>query len=123
MNELTLLKALADPTRLEVLRLLAGRERTVTAMEGALGIEQSSLSHHLKVLRESGLVTSRYEGAHVVYALAHPRLGLLVEQVAATAAAVEGVCRCVECGGTLVRPYPRAADVLEREAQGRDRRA
>ncbi|HKZ60123.1 MAG TPA: metalloregulator ArsR/SmtB family transcription factor [Candidatus Thermoplasmatota archaeon] len=110
MNEHTLLKALGDPTRLDVLRLLARRERTVAALLERLKMEQSALSHHLKVLREAGLVTSRYEEAHVVYALAHPRLGAFLKEVTETAEAVDGVCRCVECGGTLLRPYPRAGE-------------
>lgn len=114
MNERTLLRALGDPTRLEVLRLLSRRERTVAALLERLKMEQSALSHHLKVLRQAGLVTSRYQGAHVVYALAHPRLAGFLKEVRVTARALDGVCRCVECGGTLLRPYPSASQATPR---------
>lgn len=118
MNELALLKALADPTRLAVMRLLAKRECTVSALQSLVGREQSLLSHHLKLLREAGLVHSRYRGAHVVYSLAHPRLAALVREVGATARAVEGTCKCVECGGPLLRPYPVEAKAGEPRLSG-----
>ncbi len=108
-NELNLLKALGDPSRLEALRFMARHRRTVGEIVAHLAMEQSAVSHHLKVLREAGLVESRYEGAHVVYRLAHPRLAKLLDDVAATAKALDGACRCVECGGTLLRPYPKGA--------------
>lgn len=56
------LRVLADPTRLEVMRLLGDSPRTVKELLGELGIEQSLLSHHLKVLREAKLVRSSVEG-------------------------------------------------------------
>jgi DNA-binding transcriptional ArsR family regulator len=118
-NELTLLKALGDPARLAALRFLRLHERTVSEVVAHLAMEQSAVSHHLKVLREAGLVESRYEGAHVVYRLAHPRLAKLLADVAATAKALDGVCRCAECGGTLLRPYPKGAFPAPRGKHGR----
>ena len=58
----TVLHALADPVRLEIVRMLADRgESTCTA----LGLTQSpaTLSHHMRVLRDSGVVATRLEGA------------------------------------------------------------
>jgi DNA-binding transcriptional ArsR family regulator len=54
-----LLKTLADPTRLQIARLLAHRERCVCELEQLLGISQSMTSHHLGVLRRAGLVQQR----------------------------------------------------------------
>lgn len=66
----SLLKVLADETRLAVMeRLLSGPQHVGEINEG-LNVEQSLLSHHLRVLRDSGLVTARREGKQVLYALA-----------------------------------------------------
>ncbi|MEM1109731.1 MAG: metalloregulator ArsR/SmtB family transcription factor [Planctomycetota bacterium] len=65
------LKALADPTRLAVVRrLLDGGPGYVGAINESLGLDQSLLSHHLKVLREAGLVEAEREGKAVRYRLA-----------------------------------------------------
>ncbi len=56
-----LLKLLADPTRLAIMRLLAHREHCVCDLEQALGISQSMTSHHIGVLRRAGLVLQRRE--------------------------------------------------------------
>ncbi|TVS04881.1 MAG: transcriptional regulator [Cyanobium sp. PLM2.Bin73] len=64
-----LLKALADPCRLQVLEALAGGERCVCDLTGALGLAQSRLSFHLKVLRDAGLLNDRHSGRWVYYRL------------------------------------------------------
>lgn len=65
-----LLKVLADETRLAVLRQLMKRPKHVAEINASLGIEQTLLSHHLKVLREAGLVVTQREGKAVLYSLA-----------------------------------------------------
>ena len=64
------LKVLADATRLEVLRQLMAGPRHVGRLNESLGIEQSLLSHHLRVLREAGLVRAERDGKAVLYRLA-----------------------------------------------------
>ncbi len=64
------LKAMADGTRLAVLRLLMDGERKVGDMQQSLQIDQSLLSHHLKVLRDAGMVVARRAGKAVAYRLA-----------------------------------------------------
>ena len=64
-----LLKVLADETRLRVLRSLLAGPRQVAQINEDLQIEQSLLSHHLKVLREAGLVESERQGKGVLYRL------------------------------------------------------
>ena len=61
------LKVLADATRLSVLELLREQPRHVGEINVALGLEQSLLSHHLKVLREAGFVRSVRDGKAVLY--------------------------------------------------------
>jgi len=65
----TVLKAIADETRLAVLQQLMKGPRHVGEINEALPIEQSLLSHHLKILRDSGLVVSARDGKAVLYKL------------------------------------------------------
>lgn len=63
------LKALADPIRMEVVQALAGGERCVCELTETLGLAQSRLSFHLKVMRQAGLIRARQEGRWVYYRL------------------------------------------------------
>ncbi len=64
------LKVLADPTRLSVVEILLDGPKRVGAINERLGVEQTLLSHHLKVLREAGLVEAVRDGKAVEYRLA-----------------------------------------------------
>ena len=64
-----LLKALADPLRLEVVEALIGGERCVCELTDQLGLAQSRLSFHLRVMREAGLIEARVQGRWVYYSL------------------------------------------------------
>ncbi len=64
-----LLRVLADETRLRVVHELLAGPAFVHEMNARLGLEQSLLSHHLRVLREAGLVESSRIGKAVRYAL------------------------------------------------------
>lgn len=70
MDELVLTaKALADPTRVRILAALRGGELCVCELGDALGVTQSTLSTHLQVIREAGLVGTRKAGKWVYYSL------------------------------------------------------
>jgi ArsR family transcriptional regulator len=62
-------KALSDPTRREILRLLGRRDMSVGEIVDKFAMSQPSISRHLAVLRGAGLVTARREGQNVVYGL------------------------------------------------------
>ena len=62
-------QALADETRLKVLRILTRGEQCVCVLVTKLDIPQPLLSHHLKTLREAGFITARREGRWMYYAL------------------------------------------------------
>jgi DNA-binding transcriptional ArsR family regulator len=64
------LKVLSDPTRLAVLETLMSGPKHVGEINEVLQVEQSLLSHHLKVLREAGLVCATRDGKAVLYELA-----------------------------------------------------
>lgn len=64
-----LLKALADPIRLQVVEALAGGERCVCELADALALAQPRLSFHLKVLKDAGLLEGRQQGRWTYYRL------------------------------------------------------
>jgi len=59
--------AIAEPRRREILSFLAFDERPVGDIVAVLGLEQPSVSKHLRVLRDVGLVTVRRDGRHMLY--------------------------------------------------------
>jgi ArsR family transcriptional regulator len=67
MNEV--FKALADPTRREVLRLLRGGEMTAGQLSQRFDMTKPSMSHHFTMLKQADLVGSRREGQQVYYFL------------------------------------------------------
>jgi ArsR family transcriptional regulator len=62
-------RALADETRLRILDRLAEGEQCVCDLTGALEAGQSLMSHHLKTLKEAGLLRDRRQGRWVYYSL------------------------------------------------------
>lgn len=73
----TVLRALADQTRLRILGLLMAGETCVCDIHESLRIPQSKTSRHLAYLRRAGLVDTRREGLWVHYRLAEPADGIL----------------------------------------------
>jgi DNA-binding transcriptional ArsR family regulator len=59
--------AIAEPQRRAILQVLAGDERSVNDVVTTLGLSQPSISKHLRVLREVGLVESRRDGRQIWY--------------------------------------------------------
>ncbi|MGV8072959.1 MAG: ArsR/SmtB family transcription factor [Syntrophobacteraceae bacterium] len=64
------MKALSDPNRIKILKMLQHKSLCVCEMREALGIAQPTVSNHLKVLDEAGFVTYRKDGLWVNYSLA-----------------------------------------------------
>ena len=65
---LKVMKALSDPNRVKIIKLLQQKEMCVCELQGALGIAQPTVSKHLKTLEEAGLVVSSKDGLWVNYA-------------------------------------------------------
>ncbi len=63
------LRAVADRTRLQALRLIAERSRSTQELAPLLNISEAGLSKHLRLLADAGLVTSRRDGYYVLYSL------------------------------------------------------
>jgi len=62
-------KAIADPTRREILKLLRRGEMTAGDLAGHFDMSKPTMSHHFAVLREADLITSRREGQTIWYGL------------------------------------------------------
>jgi DNA-binding transcriptional ArsR family regulator len=70
--EVGLLQAIADPVRLSIVRQLAASRDSVCACDftECCTVSQPTVSHHLKVLREAGVVTTQRRGTYIYYQLA-----------------------------------------------------
>ncbi|POM23809.1 HTH-type transcriptional repressor CzrA [Actinomadura rubteroloni] len=112
-------KALAAPSRLVLLDLLAQREHGVEELAAAAGMRVSNTSAQLKVLAASGLVTSRRSGTSVRYRVADHRVSLLAEQLKRVAVEVSpAAARAARAVlGPDARPVGRA-ELRDRLADG-----
>ena len=68
-NFLKVMKALSDPNRVKIIKMLQHRTMCVCEMREALGIAQPSVSKHLKILEDADLVASKKDGQWVDYYL------------------------------------------------------
>jgi len=74
--------ALSAPSRIQILYLLLERPHDVSEIIAALGMEQSAVSHQLRVLRDHSLVRVDRDGSRRVYALADGHVATLLEEAA-----------------------------------------
>lgn len=86
-------KLISDPTRLKILYLLCHSEQCVNNVAAVLEMSPPAVAHHLKVLKSSGLLSSRRDGKEVFYTLAGTRYA---ETVHATIDTVFG-SKCSVC--------------------------
>jgi DNA-binding transcriptional ArsR family regulator len=73
------LKALAHETRLMILCLLVGGEKSVSEIERALGLRQPAVSQQLARLRSDDLVEARRDGKNIYYSLARTEVREIIE--------------------------------------------
>lgn len=111
-RQAALIKALAHPTRLQILDILGHEEECVCHLTAILRQRQPYISQQLMILREAGLVTDRRDGVMVYYRLADPAISATVratrellrtngeaaEFPPIPTSPVEG-CPCPHCGG------------------------
>src|SRR5258706_13153414 len=93
---LAFFKAMANESRLKIVGLLAARERSVQELAKLLDLSEPTVSHHLAVLKEIGLVTARAEG--------------VVRWHALDAAALSAMNRALLEPGTVSALAPRGGD-------------
>jgi ArsR family transcriptional regulator len=95
----TVFKALADPTRREILRLLRARERSAGDIASHFALAKPTLSGHLAVLREADLVEAERSGTTITYRL---KLSVLEEALLSFAAAFGIAATPSEPAGSLL---------------------
>jgi len=78
-KQVKVFKALGDPTRLTILKMLAKCEKCVCEIIPATGKSQPTTSSHLKILHEAGLLKSRKQGLSVYYRLADDSIKELIK--------------------------------------------
>ncbi|KAA3647884.1 MAG: ArsR family transcriptional regulator [Chloroflexi bacterium] len=95
LNSVNFAKALADPTRQEIMELTCCRWLNVGEIVEEVGVSQPTVSHHLAILRDAGLVNTRSEGKHTFYTLNQQRVvsccGQLMQVFAPETGAAEAV--------------------------------
>lgn len=89
--------ALADPIRIRILLLLSGGDRCVCEILPAFERSQSTISKHLSILYNAGLLDRRIEGNRTIYSIKNRKVVELLET--ADAIALEHLSRLAEAGG------------------------
>lgn len=122
-DDLVALQALAEPNRARIVALLGQGEHCVCDAGDALGLSSALVSHHLRVLRSSGLLRERRAGRWVFYALDVERVAELRKAIDALLTPTDAAatsCVCSDCRttgeqlapGGPVRALPRLSEVL-----------
>jgi ArsR family transcriptional regulator len=76
-STINIFRALDDPNRLRILKMLEGRELCVCEVRAVLGLSTSTVSKHLTILRDAGLILDRKEGKWVNFRLNTAAEGLI----------------------------------------------
>lgn len=75
-----LFKVFRDSTRIRILYVLFESDACVCDIANALGMNQSAISHQLKILKQNRLVTGRRDGKSIIYSLADDHVRLIIDQ-------------------------------------------
>jgi ArsR family transcriptional regulator len=99
-NPVAFAKALADDTRQKIMAFCCCQERGVSEIVEHVGVAQPTVSHHLAVLRDAGLVSARHDGKQTFYTLNQDRVvsccGKIMEYFAPGTRAAETMKRVIE---------------------------
>lgn len=74
-----LFKAFGDPTRVQILSNLLGRELCVNDIADAVALSQSAVSHQLRILKQMHLIKYRRDGKNILYSLADDHVKTILE--------------------------------------------
>lgn len=72
-------KIFSDPTRLRILEVLREKEHNVSELIEKLNLKQSTVSQHLKMLKECGAVVNRKNGRESIYMIRDKRIGKIID--------------------------------------------
>ena len=105
-----LFKALADPTRVQILAQLADGGLCVGALAYRLGVTHSAVSQHLRILREAGLVGGERQGYRVHYSLERDQIREISAQFGLWLESLEAV---------PAKPHARTSEKKTTKSKGR----
>ena len=98
MNGVNLLKCICDDTRFEILEILQKeKEVCVTDFVEKLKKDQPLISHHLKTLKNCGIVKSRDEGKKVMYKISNSQLSELISSITKASKKIPILCNENNC--------------------------
>ena len=110
-----LLKVLAVPTRVRIVRLLKGRSLCVNALAARLDVTQGAVSQHLRIMREAGLVIDERRGYYVHYRLNEDTLAAWRKELDKLLEPKHGAC-------TDTKGTAKCAAAMKRSKAARSRR-
>lgn len=96
---LKILCALADSTRLEIIKYLSGGERCVCEILPAFQRSQSAVSKHLNILYQAGILDRRFEGKRTLYSIKDPQVLEVIKAV--DILALKQISQFLEAGRTI----------------------
>lgn len=96
-EEAKVFKAFCDERRLRILELLQNGEKCACILIEEMGMPQSSLSYHMKILCDSGIVTSREEGKWTHYKISRQGSEKAIRLLKAITAASDNCTVCKSC--------------------------
>ena len=94
MDYAMIFKALSDKTRLEIVKMLSDGEKCACKLLEKFEITQPTLSHHMKILCDCGLVIGRREGKWTHYSVSCDVLNEFKKYVSQLKCSKEGDCKC-----------------------------
>jgi len=98
MNGVSLLKCICDETRFEILEILQkNRELCVNDFVKKLNKDQPLVSHHLKTLKNCGIVKSRDEGKKAMYSISNNQLSGLISNITNASKKIPVLCSDDSC--------------------------
>lgn len=98
MNGINLLKCICDDTRFEILEMLQkNKELCVNDFVGKLKKDQPLISHHLKTLKDCGIVKSRDQGKKAMYSISNDQLSELIFNITKASKKIPILCKNEVC--------------------------
>ena len=110
-----ILSALSDPTRLELLEYLSGGERCVCEIIPAFSRSQSTISKHLNILHEAGILDRRIDGKRTLYRIDNPKILNLLKDV--DVIAMDQISELTSAGKILEASINRPASAVSRRGR------
>ena len=97
MNEIKFMKCVCDETRFRVLEFLGKDEKCVCDIVEHLDKEQTLVSHHLKALRDCGLVLTRREGKNIMYWVSDHAIIEVLDKIRDVSKRLDEISGCEAC--------------------------